>query len=69
VWLPAQQYKPTGQKSRRRDRLIREETQFELHTVNTNKEAGFSLSRSWKPSIHSLKETKTVLSMYIVVTP
>jgi hypothetical protein len=27
-----------------------------------NREGRFSLSRSWKPLIHSLKETKKVLS-------
>jgi hypothetical protein len=45
--------------SRRKDRIRREATEIELHP-NTNREDGFSLSRSWKPLIHSQKEMEEV---------
>jgi hypothetical protein len=41
--------------------VIREALRIELHPYNMNKEEGFSLSRSWKPLIQTLKAGKEVL--------
>jgi len=38
--------------------LIREPAEIELNPNNINREDGFSLQRSLKPFIHSLKENK-----------
>jgi hypothetical protein len=44
------------EKFRLRDQLTREATEIELHHKNINWEGGSSLSRLWKPLIHSLEE-------------
>jgi hypothetical protein len=44
-----------AKKSRYRDGIIREATETELQPNNMNREDGFSLHRSWKPVIPTLK--------------
>jgi hypothetical protein len=51
-----------AKKSRYVDQIIREATEMALHPNSINREDDFSLSRSWKPLIHNLKERKRALS-------
>jgi hypothetical protein len=47
-----------AKKPKHTDQLIREEIKIELCPNNMNQEDGFSISRSWKSFIHSLRNRK-----------
>jgi hypothetical protein len=49
-----------AKKQRHMECIIRKTTEIELHPNNMNKEEGFSLNKSWKPLIQTLKKQRAL---------